>query len=101
MGIVRFMVKCIKVGFDPRMRALRSIMSLNACPIGKSVVYTSYKSSVVASLVSKSLHKWSDNFFFVHLKFRSWAFGHIWQFKLRLDSFHQPSHLSTVDRELI
>lgn len=48
------------------MRTFKPILFLKAGPVGKSIDYASYKSSALASLISESLYKWSDNFIFIH-----------------------------------
>lgn len=100
-GIINFMVKCAEVGFKPKMRALRSVLFLKVSLVSSSMVYTSYKSSGLAPLVSESVHRWSDSFFFIRLASRSWAFGHVWRFRLRMDLFRWPTYLSIVDWDLV
>lgn len=55
--MVNFIANYAKVGLEPRIRKLRSVLLLKAGPVGKSIVYTSYKSSALTSLVSELLHK--------------------------------------------
>lgn len=55
MAIVSFMIKCVKDGLKPKMRTLRLVMALKVDPSGKSIVYTSYRSSALAFLISESL----------------------------------------------
>lgn len=56
-GIIHFMVKCVEVGLEPKIRELRLVLFLKANLISKSIVYTNYKSTGLAPLVYESLHK--------------------------------------------
>lgn len=72
-----FLIQCLEVRLEPQMRTLRSVLALKSGSSSKSVVYVSYKSNDLAFLTFKSLHKWSDNFFFIFSKIELWAFGHV------------------------
>lgn len=50
-AIFSFMIKFVEVGFEPKIRELRLVLALKATPSSKSVIYISYKSSVLASLI--------------------------------------------------
>lgn len=80
------MAKCAEIRLKPKINMFRSLLFLKVDPVRQLVIYTTYRSSELAPLVSKSLHRWSDNFFFIRLKSRSWMFGHVWRFRSRLDS---------------
>lgn len=56
-AIVNFVAKYIEVRLEPKMRAFKSILFLQVDTIYKLVVYTSYRSIVLASLVFELLHK--------------------------------------------
>lgn len=100
-GIINFLVKCIEVILESKMRALRSVLYLKVDLVRNLVVYTNYKSIALALLVSKSLHMWGNSLCFIRTSFRPWAIEYIWRFRLRLDSFYRPPHLSATDRKLI
>lgn len=63
--IFSFMIKCAKVGLEHKIRVLRSILALKAGRSSKSMVYASYRSSALTSLIFESFHRWGDNFFFI------------------------------------
>lgn len=75
--ILNFIIKCVEVGLEIRIRAFRSALALKASLSGKPAVSANYRSSALAFLISESLYRWSDSFFFICLKARSWDFGHV------------------------
>lgn len=55
----------------------------------------------MSPLVSNFLYKWSDNFFFILSKTRSWPFGLVWRHSPRLTSFYHWPQLLEADHELV
>lgn len=67
-AILNFLIKCLKVKLELWIKALRLVLALKFSLSNKSIVYASYKRSVLAFLISKTLYRWSDSFFVIHLE---------------------------------
>lgn len=99
--IINFLINCSKVRLKPHIRAFKPVVVLKSGPRYISIVYASDRSQTLSLLVSNSLHKWSDSFFFICPEIGLWAFSLVQRQKLSLGSFHHQPQLLEVDYKLV
>lgn len=64
-------------------------------------MYASYMRQTLAPMIFKSLHNWSNNFFFISPITGLWAFEYIWRYKPKLGQLHHRTQLSAANHEMI